>query len=373
MTIKKFIKILPYVFLAGILICVPAFVLPNLQKDYNPQDKTIQGVVSIWHIENFEGGNSSRHQFLLSQMIALEKKHKGLLVSIQSFTKAQAQNQIENGILPDLVSFGTGVGDIFSDYAQDYQGRLNIRPEFIKAGEKGDKVKAVAYMTGGYLLFCNSELAKTMGIDTNNNLIDNIFIDGYVYNKGKSIRYSLVTARENNLSLAAVLKNTVGVFQKNSYFEAQSQFDAYNMFVSKNALMLLGTQRDLNRVINRINQNNMFESEILYLKGYTDLVQYLSVTAKTAEKQQKARLVIEYLTNNYAQSALCEIGMFSVDGDNYHTHDMLKRMQNAINQPLITPNAFSGQDTMDYYHDLCKKALNGDIQSLNEIKAELGL
>jgi hypothetical protein len=373
MVFKKLVKILPYVFVAAILVCVPAFVLPNLKKDYKPQDKITQGVVSMWHIENFEGGSGSRHQFLLKQMIALEKKHKGLLVSIQTLTKAQAQDQIEKGILPDLVSFGTGAGDIFANYAQDYQGRLNIRAEFIKAGSKGDKVKAVAYMAGGYLLFCNSELANTMGIDTNNNLIDNIFIDGHVYNKGKSIRYSLVAARENNLPLAAVLKNTIGVFQKNSYFEAQSQFDAYNAFISKNALMLLGTQRDLNRVINRINQNNMFECEILYLKGYTDLVQYLSITAKDGQSQQRARLIIEYLTSHNAQSALCGIGMFSVDGNNYHTNDMLKKMQNAINQALTAPNAFAGQETMDCYHDLCKKALNGDTQSLNEIKAELGL
>lgn len=373
MILKKVLKILPYILLASILICVPAFVFPNLKKDYKPEAQGIQGIVSMWHIENFEGGSHNRHQFLLKQMIELEKKHPGLFVSIQTLTKAQALDQIEQGKLPDLLSFGTGMGDIFLDYAQEYQGRLNIRQEFIRSGSYEKKTKAVAYMAGGYFIACNSQLAKSMGIDTNNNLIDNIFKEGQVYNKGKSIRYSLTTARENNLPLAAVLKTTIGTFKQNSYFEAQTQFDAYNVFVSQNALMLLGTQRDLSRIINRINQNNMFECEMLYLKGYTDLVQYLSITAKTAQAQQKAQIVIEHLTSQNAQVAVAQIGMLSVDGNNYHTLDLLKKMQDALNDPIITPNAFVGQDTMDHYHSLCKNALNGDTSSLNELKAQLGI
>ncbi|HEY8423883.1 MAG TPA: hypothetical protein VIL23_03905 [Clostridia bacterium] len=373
MILKKIIRALPYVFLACVLVCVPLFVFPNLKKEDAPKSPGVQGIVRMWHIENFEGGSQSRQQFLLRQMIEFEKKNPGLYVSVQTLTKSQALDQIEQGVLPDLVSFGTGVGDIFLNYAQEYQGKLNIRQEFIKAGSQGKKILAVAYMTGGYVIVCNSGLAKSMGIDTNNNLIDNIFREGQIYNKGKSVRYSLVSARENNLPLAAVLKTSAGVFKQNSYFEAQTQFDAYNVFVSQNALMLLGTQRDINRIINRVNQNNMFECDIIYLEGYTDLVQYLAITAQNEETRQKAQMVIEHLTSVTAQYAVSQIGMFSTDGGNYHANEMLKKMQNAINQPIITPNAFISQDAMDHYHELCKRALGGDAQSLKDLKSQLGL
>ena len=74
------------------------FCVAQLKRLQAPRQNT-QGVVSMWHIENFEGGSGSRHQFLLKQMIALEK-HKGLLVSIQTLTKAQAQDQIEREYCP---------------------------------------------------------------------------------------------------------------------------------------------------------------------------------------------------------------------------------------------------------------------------------
>jgi hypothetical protein len=371
MTLKKMFKVLPYVLLIIILIGVPVFVFPNLKKDGKPKSQT-QGVLTMWHIESFEGGSYNRHQFLLKQMIELEKKNPGLFVSIQTLTKAQALDQLSQGVLPDLVSFGTGTGDIFEAYAHEYEGRLNIRQEFIKAGARG-KVKAVAYMTGGYMLACNLNLAQTMGIDTSSKLIDNIFKEGQVYNKGKSIRYTLTSAREHNLPLAAVLKSTSGVFKQNSYFEAQTQLDAYNVFTSQNAAMLLGTQRDLNRIINRINQNNMFECEFVYLSGYTDLTQYLAITAADAQERERARLVIEHLTSPSAQYAVAQIGMLSVDGVNYHTNELLKNMQNAINQRMIIPDAFTSEESMDYYHELCRSALEGDKASLDEIKTRLGL
>ncbi|HEY8443936.1 MAG TPA: hypothetical protein VIL24_03980 [Clostridia bacterium] len=372
MVLKKFLKILPYAFLVLVLIFTPIFVFPNLKKDSKPKSLE-QGVLTMWHIETFEGGGYSRSQFLLRQAIELEKKRPGLFVSIQTMTKAQALDQLQQGVLPDLVSFGVGAGDIFENYAQEYDGKLNSRQEFIKAGSGGKSVKAVAYMTGGYFLACNLHIAQTMGIDTRNNLIDNIFKEGQVYNKGKSIRFALTSARASNLPLAAVLKTTSGVFKQNSYFEAQTPFDAYNVFVSQNAAILLGTQRDLNRIINRINQNNMFECEFDFLSGYTDLTQYLAITAKDEQDRHRAKLVIEHLTSSSAQYAAAQNGMFSVDGNNYHSHELLKKMQDALNQSLTTPNAFISQETLDYLHDLCKQALSGNSQSLKELRERLGI
>lgn len=372
--IKKLYRVLPYLFLAAVLVFVPIFVFPRvLSKNEQSPKQKYAGLVSMWHIENFEGGSLNRYQYLLQQMVELEKKHKGLLVNIKTLTVTEAKNLVEQGHLPDLVSFGTGAGDIFLDYTVSYNGKLNIRQEFIISGTVGNKIKAVAYMIGGYFLLCNNNLIRETVIDTNAQLIDNIYEASYTYNKGKDVRYSVVTARADNLPLAAVLKNTSKNCKDNSVLWAESQFEAYNKFVLGSACMLLGTQRDLHRILNRISQNNFFEYEVQYLKGYTDLVQYLAITSKDQSRQAKAQLVIEYLTAQSAQRSLNNIGMFGVDGNKYYTSEMLKDMEAAINQPVVTPNAFVSSEQLVALNELTISATKGDNSARNEIKSNLGI
>lgn len=356
------------------MVLVPAFVFPHVfNKKEQPPKQDYAGLISMWHIENFEGGSLNRYQFLLQQMIELEKKYKGLLVSIKMLSVSEAKDLITQGHLPDLVSFGTGAGEIFLDYCISYSGKLNIRQEFIVSGTVGGKIKAVAYMTGGYFLLCNKNLIKQSGIDTDKQLLDNIYEASYTYNKGKDIRYSCVTSRADNLPLAAVLKNTSKTSKDNSVLWAESQFEAYSKFVSGSACMILGTQRDLHRILNRISQNNFFEYEVEYLKGYTDLVQYLAITSKDCDRQITAQLIIEYLTAQSAQRSLSSAGMFGVDGNKYHTGEMLKDMEAALNQPLITPNAFIGSEKLKALNDLTIAATKGDTTARNQIKDDLGI
>lgn len=371
--VKKLLKILPYVFLAAVLILVPILVFPCLKKSEQTPKQDYSGLVNMWHIENFEGGSFNRYQYLLRQMIELEKKHKGLLVSIKTLTATEARNLVDQGHLPDLVSFGTGTGDIFLDYAVSYRGKLNIREDFIASGTVGDEVKAVAYMTGGYFVLCNNNFMKEASIDTKANLLDNIYKAGYTYNKGKSIRYSVVTARENNLPLAAVLKNTSQTSIENSILWAPNQFEAYNSFVSGAACMLLGTQRDLHRVLNRISQNNFFEFEVQFLQGYTDLVQYVAITSKDQNTQAKVQLIIEYLTSESAQRSLTSVGMFGVDGTKCYTGQLLKDMEAALQSSLVIPNAFISSKKLDSLHELTISATKGNQETRNEIKSQLGI
>ena len=360
--------------LTAILVCVPVFVLPHINnKTDNTPKQDYAGLISMWHIENFEGGSFSRYQYLLRQMIELEKKHKGLLVSIKVLSAFEARNLVEQGHLPDLVSFGTGAGDVFLEHVIAYNGKLNIRQEFISSGTVGGKIKAVAYMSGGYFVMCNKTLIKEAGIDTQAELLDNVYKATHTYNKGKSIRYSLVTARADNIPLAALIKNSSKTAQENSVLWAENQFEAYNKFVTGSACILLGTQRDLHRVLNRISQNNFFEYDVRYLKGYTDLVQYLAITSKDQKRQETAQLIVQYLTDQSAQRNLTGVGMFSADGNNYYSAQMLKDMEASINQPLITPNAFTSSKKTSNLNDLTILAVKGDKTAQNRIKAEFDI
>lgn len=369
--IAAILKILPYIFLSVILLAVPLFVLPHLKHKDTPPQKDISGLLSMWHIETFEGGSIARSKYLLEQMIELQKTHNNLLVSIKVLTIEEASNLIEQGILPDLVSFGTGSGYLFSDYAQNYEGKLNIKDEFIKAGSIDGQVKAVAYMTGGYVLMCNKQNADVANIDRKQKLSDNIYKVGYQYNKGKSYRHSVIMGRQYNLPLTAAVFNTDMTAAQDSVFFANTQYEAYEMFVNGKATMLLGTQRDMHRVLNRMSQNDFFEMDFQALSGFCDLVQYLAVTSKDTNAKDNAETVIEFLIEKTAQNNLTKCGMFGVDGNNYYTAAYLKDIEKALHNPLKTVNAFENTDELAKLHNLSVFAAKGDNNSKVALTAEL--
>ena len=68
-----------------------------------------KGIISLWQIDGFEGGSGSRKQFLLKVARDFEKQNQGVLVMVINHTFLSATENIERGILPDLISFSNGV------------------------------------------------------------------------------------------------------------------------------------------------------------------------------------------------------------------------------------------------------------------------
>ena len=146
------------------LVFAPFTLMPNLLKAQADVNKSknyeYQGILELWHIETFEGGSMSRASFLEREAINFEKQHKGTYIVIQSMSLEQFELNIQNGKLPNLLSFGIGVGDAITKNLVEIDVG-NIRNDLKQYGMYNSKQLAVPYILGGYaLISCNNQISK---------------------------------------------------------------------------------------------------------------------------------------------------------------------------------------------------------------------
>jgi hypothetical protein len=118
--------------------------------------------------------------------------------------------------------------------------------------------------------------------------------------KGRGV---VVSKGKNNLALFSM---RIGGAEGGDVF---SPLDAYTRFVSGKYSVLYGTQRDVYRLTRRGVTFNV-EPQL----NFTDLVQYVAVTAKSSERIEIASRFSEFLVSDISQQRLCEIGLFSPTG-----------------------------------------------------------
>ena len=289
-----------------------------------------KGVITMWQMDVFEGGKGSRKQFLLKAARSFEKSNSGVLIMVIDQTIEGAKESIKNGKYPDLISFGVGF-DIsgFSELSVDRK---------VVGGMVGDKCFAAAWCRGGYALISNPLLVSEL---ENVTQIDNL----------------LVSQAEYTQPLVALAVE--GIRAKN--VEVLSPMDAYVKFVSGKTPYFLGTQRDVNRLINR-----GFEFSLRPLAEYNDLYQYVCITGKDQLKRFYSEKFIAHLLSDGVQNSLVEIGMYSpyVNLD-YGVNEHIS-MQKAAAKSTIS--AFITGSQLKEMQELSLRAATGDEQALNKIK-----
>ena len=296
--------------------------------DTSPEE--YKGVITMWQIDNFEGGVGSRKQFLLKAARGFEKQHGGVLVMVINQTLAGATESINLGNYPDIISFGLGLEiNGFSEITVDRQAL---------GGMVGNKCFATAWCRGGYALIGNPEIG---GSETDITEIENL----------------LVSQGEHTQPLTAL--SFEGIVAKN--IEELPPMDAYVKFVSGKTPYFLGTQRDVNRLLNR-----GMEFTLKPLGEYNDLYQYVCVTAKEELKRYYAERFVNYLVSDAVQSSLKEIGMYSpfiqVEYDGAEHLAMQKASQ------FNTISAFTSSVQLKEMQGLSRQAVLGEQSALNKIK-----
>ena len=276
-----------------------------------------QGIITLWQIDSFEGGVGSRKQFLLKIARDFEKQHSGVLVMVKNYTKDGAEENFNNGIFPDMVSFGNGV-------CVAGMSELNVKNS-ASGGVIGGKTYATAWCRGGYVLIENKEEVKNVN-------------EKMVVSQGEYTQPLLAVGFEK--------------LEINDY-EILKPFDAYVKFVSGKVKYLLGTQRDVNRLITR-----GMQVEIKPLNNYNDLYQYVCITSKDSLKAYYAQEFINFLILEKSQKQLDKIGMFScfyqVDYQDEHLNKMQKSEQKA------TISAFLSSQTLIEMQRMSKLMIDGD-------------
>lgn len=331
-------KCLPVVALVVCAVAVLCSVLPFLpQKPPQTQPLGYKGVLELWNVETFEGGSGSRSAWLTSRAAKFEAKNKGLFVHVTDVTEAQVQQKLDNGETFDIICFSRGVGAQVSDLLQKYRGSVSdIRDNMLVSGQIGDSVYALPLYAGAYCLF-----ARAAQLPQNAELVSVALSATYTRKVGKST-YNLQPlvcgfTEFNSPMSALALSGGKGVA---TVSETVTQYSAYESFVAnKTAVTLLGTQRDLYRLTKKEELGKIEQLAFAPLQGYTDLVQYLGVSANCGDKADSCHAFLQFVTSAESQQTLVNVDMFSVLDDNFYTDARYAACEQGLKFAYV-PNVF---------------------------------
>ncbi len=285
-----------------------------------------KGIITLWHIDTFEGGTGSRKQFLLKTAREYEKINDGVLIFATSHTVESVKENFAKGTYPDLISYGQGVE------VENLLALTNISA--VEGGKIGGEVVAIPWCRGGYFLIRNNNFKPKKG-------------------EGKKC---LVSNAEYSLPLLALLdwKNKFDLLIKN-------QYSAYQEFVNNNAEYLLGTQRDVVRLINR-----EFSFSAQPLSTYNDLYQYISIIKGDEEKVEECRGFVDFLLSEKQQKKLAGLNMFSCFYEVEFENEYMIEMQKLKSFPSVS--AFNTKEIILELKNLSYSAYGGNEDSVNKLK-----
>ena len=344
-----FFKCLVSVFLLAYVFFIPTKIMPKLlkQQELAGQDLKLDynGVLELWNIDTFEGGSVSRTSWLEKRCLEFEKQNKGCFIIVSNMSPSTAINNINNGKIPNIISYGFGFGHNIENYLNEYTGNINVRDDLLKGCYKNNKLLAVPYILGGYVIASKSEI---------NNSLDNI---GFGQKNLNNFALSLAL---NNYKVSSIFSNN----------NLQDSFDAYDSFLNGKFNTLCGTQRDAYRLNNKKNNGSLIDLNIKYLSNFTDLIQCVSIAKCNKQEAEISKKFIEFLTSKDVQKTLKNISMFSVLPQSiYNSQDgYLFDMEKSLLQKLKTISVFIGESEIELLHKNALDFVLNKVKNLNEIK-----
>ena len=298
----------------------------HIYSSFIGQKSPYNGIVEIWNIDSFESGTKSKFSFLEKVAKKFQKQNKGVYVLVRNLTIGECENSLKQGKLPDLISCSYGVCEKIKDYFVPFKDKdIEIYNNFVEAGKFEDKVYGLAWCVGFYALISTKTKIEKAKLDFENVKLNEIILEaGYKYKIGKKEKESksLVFGVGDYLMPKNALKayNKARSIQieenETEELKLKSQYSAYSSFLSNNATILLGTHRDVYRMMNREEKGNVSDVSYLPLLEWTDLVQFSFLCKSDDSRKLMAEKFAKLLTIKENQEMLDDIGMFPVCGVN---------------------------------------------------------
>lgn len=252
-------RFLPFILCAAVIISAP--LIMNIKK-YNVSAEEEICILSLWQIDSFEGGKGSRSSYL--QKIGDKfSESNNCFIRVTSLSAEAVRNNLGRGLVPDMISYGAGTYGL-EDYLSGYDSWCN----------------------GGYCI---------LSLDTSSDFSD-ITVKNTVINGGTD-NLSAVTALFEGLNGAEIQKPT----------------GAYISLINGKFKYLLGTQRDIFRLITR-----EVQFTVKPVSSFNDLYQNISVTASDKKRADLSKKFISQLitgTDSLANIGLMKNGCNLYDGE----------------------------------------------------------
>ncbi len=302
---KKFLWVITALITAVVVVVCPFFL-----KNKVTENKTKTAVITIWQVDSFEGGKGSRSNFLRNVASAFSKHNKNVTFLVSSYTLEGVKSALSKGVTPDLISYG-GCSINLENLAEKIDFKVQDGGELSK-----NKRYAVSFLKG-----CYFKIQKGSG-------------------KGSVI---LSKGEFTSPEIAGLFAGVNG-----SEYHLLSPIKAYNLFAVKKDAVMIGTQRDVIRLI-----NNEQEFTLTPISQYCDLFQYISLTAKGDSEKFYAREFINYLLSSEVQNKLTSLNMFSINSSGLYLGDSYFE-----NSEILPKYTFSPYAQVSEYNNVCNLALS---------------
>ena len=363
---KRFKQTIGGVILLVFVITCVVFVLPGVGRGgtTGKAESNSATVLTMWHIEGFEGGVGSRCDWLGKRAREFEKRNKGVYLDVIKLTEAQLEDRLAQGQSFDLISFGLGVGESVLPHLAAFDGSISadIHENLLSGGKINGKTFALPYMCGGYVL-----AARTRDLTSLTRYISlkqSVF-DCYTTKKvGKKTveLFSVMTAKSDYccplVGLAMLADGKERDISKVCCEPTLTQYGAYERFLSGNAAtILLGTQRDYWRLKGRMDNGKIGEICFAALSDYTDLVQYVGMgNSKDRTRTELSESFAEYLTSKAVQEKLSGVGMLPVIDSAIYVEKVLNELSAGIGDAK-TLNVFTSHAVLSKLYEELKKVI----------------
>lgn len=324
------------------LVCVGvlAWALPHLpQKPQTQSPANYQGVIELWNVETFEGGVGSREAWLTNRSAKFERANTGLFVHVTTLSVEQLQTKLAEGQSFDMICFSRGVGNLIKEnLAPITQNMGFVKENYLISGQVDGNQYAVPLYSGVYCLFARSDQL------TADQLLSKALTQTYTRKIGKNtveLQPMICGFTPYNSPLSALAMS--GGSGKANVSQDVTQYQAYEQFVAnRTAVTLLGTQRDMYRLAQRESNGKIEQLAFCPLGAYTDLVQYVGVSADAGDKADSCVKYLQYLLSEETQSTLTNLSLFSVLEQSIYTTERYAACEQALLTAYV-PNVFADE------------------------------
>ncbi len=301
----------------------------NINKIYESSDSP-KCVLNLFHIETFEGGSFSRGKYLERQASKFNKQFKNCYIVVKTLSLHELEMNLADNNKADIYSFSCGAGAYIAGLLKELDKNNNTRDDLKDYGKIGGKLLAYPYILSGYVLFSYDNLA---GEDER--------LDDLVKTKkvGKK-EYVGLSLSSGTQGLEVLKVNNISLLDADATV-FPSSYEAYQNFLKKKSVSLLGTNRDFARLKNREENGGISAIRYNYLGGFSDLVQYVGVTKSGNDyKEYYSDLFAKFLTTDNCQNDLANYGLFSTNGKNIYSSGDYLDFENELIKSLKSRNVF---------------------------------
>ncbi len=336
---KKILKIIFCCIVLIFLIFSPAIIFnkDKYQLDLNKylnlnNNKKI--VLTIWHVESFEGGTNSREKYLEKQAIKFNKLNNNCFINIETMSEEQLWLNLKENKCPDIFSFGTGVGYMLSSMLTSLGENNAIREDLKQYCMISKDIMAYPFLLSGYC-------AITKEIyNQGNQLLKEKKFNNIIKNKKEIKGIGFSQTSFNDIS-QVLIKNGVESLKEDNLYSCNSTYEAYTNFLSNKFITLIGTARDVARCKNRESNGNLSCCSYEFLGGFSDLIQFVGV-CKNSSKERKiyAKSFAKFLTTETCQKDIKNYGLFSTTNLSLYENGYMVEFEKVLKKELTSINAF---------------------------------